>query len=102
MNKHGRVAQSGFISEVPDMRAGKPTMIPSFYRTMVVSSLNIRGVHVPDFKDADERFYTEMTVLVHQGKILYDEYILEGMDKVWEAFNANFTGKNVGKTIVKV
>ena len=44
---------------------------------------------------------TQMAQWVNEGKIKTQETIVEGFDKMPEAFLGLFTGNNVGKMIVK-
>jgi len=47
-------------------------------------------------------FYSEVTPLVAEGKIHFDEYIVNGFENVPTAFIEMLNGVNIGKTIVKV
>jgi NADPH-dependent curcumin reductase CurA len=39
---------------------------------------------------------------LREGKLTYEETVVEGFDSIPEAFIGLFTGKNTGKMIVKV
>ena len=56
------------------------------------------GDHVARFPDVKAR----LAAWLAEGKITYSETILEGFDKLPEAFIGLFEGRNEGKTIVKV
>lgn len=43
-----------------------------------------------------------MSAWIKEGKITYKETMIEGFEKVPDALNGLFHGKNIGKMVVKV
>ena len=95
-----RVAVCGSISNYNDT---EEEMIPNFLFKLIYKSITVKGIivfdwmHKPEFR---EEFYQSVARSIKEGKLQYDETILDGFDKLPEAFVGLFTGKNVGKMVV--
>ena len=56
---------------------------------------------VPRFASRWQEGILQMANWIKEGKIKYDETIVDGFEKMPEAFIGLFTGSNIGKMIVK-
>jgi hypothetical protein len=99
MNKHGRMVMCGMISMY---NAVEPPPGPRNLISVIGKSLTMRGFIVSDFLDMVPEFFADMGRWVSEGKIKWQETVLEGIDKAPEAFLGLFTGENLGKMLVRV
>jgi len=99
--KFGRMALCGAISNY-----NKPpheTLLPDpFGMKMIYGGLTVRGFTSSDFVDRSEEFYAEVPQLVEQGKVVFDETVYKGFDKIPLAFAGLFHGHNTGKAVITV
>jgi NADPH-dependent curcumin reductase len=66
-------------------------------------SLLIRGFINTEFAPQLYRaFRSEITPLVHCGRIRYREHVVEGLEAAPQAFIAMLEGQNFGKTLVRI
>ena len=70
--------------------------------TMIYKSLSVRGLAVNSFVDRYDAFYAEMTPLVQQGAVKFDETVYRGFERIPEAFAGLFLGHNTGKAVVMI
>ena len=71
--------------------------------TVLRRSLLIRGFTNTEFvAEHYESFLTEISPLIASGKIRYREDITEGLASAPEAFIGMLSGRNFGKTLVRV
>lgn len=99
INKDGRIINCGAISiynetEIPKGPRPEGILIKN---TALMQGFLVRD-HVKDFG----RALRQLAEWLQEDKLEYDETIIEGFDKLPEAFIGLFEGKNVGKMIVKV
>lgn len=100
VRKFARLAICGSISVYnKDPREVK---VPSPFMKVVYSSTTIRGFLVFDYADRWGEFEKNVHPLVREGHLKFDETVVEGFDKIPEAFAGLFHGKNTGKMVVKV
>merc|ERR1712223_701058 len=78
-----------------------PPMIPSIQGSMVGKQLKMEGFIVSRWASCWNKGLTQMAKWVDEGKIKTQETIVEGFEKMPDAFLGLFTGNNVGKMIVK-
>jgi len=62
----------------------------------------MQGFLVGDFKSKFSEGIQQLSQWIKAGALKYHETIIEGFDKLPEAFTGLFSGKNIGKMIVKV
>jgi NADPH-dependent curcumin reductase CurA len=99
MNNYGRIAVCGTISNYNDVEAQTgPSLLP----IVVYKFLTIQGFLIGDHAARFPGVIAQLSAWLKEGKIAYSETILEGFDKLPEAFIGLFEGKNEGKMIVKV
>lgn len=99
INKDARIINCGAISlynETTTPTGPRPEGI-LIKKTALMQGFLVRD-HVKDFG----RAIRQLSVWLQEGKLEYDETIVEGFEKLPEAFIGIFEGKNMGKMIVKV
>jgi NADPH-dependent curcumin reductase CurA len=62
----------------------------------------LQGFIVSNYSHRFSEALTQLTRWLKEGKLRYTETIVEGFDKLPDAFLGLFSGKNIGKMIVKV
>jgi NADPH-dependent curcumin reductase CurA len=95
----GRVALCGAIG---DYNATEPVRGPSNLFEAVVKGLTLRGFLARMYADRLGDFRDQMRVWLAEGRIVYPETVLEGIEQAPEAFMAMMRGENVGKMLVKL
>ena len=99
MNRLGRIVVCGAISlynetEIP--------MGPRVQPMLVTKSLLMQGFIVSNYSDKFPQAMQQLSTWLKADKLVYEETVVEGFDKIPEAFIGLFEGKNEGKMIVKV
>ncbi|MDX1542296.1 MAG: NADP-dependent oxidoreductase [Christiangramia sp.] len=99
INKAARIINCGAISiynstEVP--------MGPRPEGILIKKSALMQGFLVRDHIKDYESAIQELAMWLKEGKLSYDETIIEGFDKTPKAFIQLFEGRNIGKMLVKV
>lgn len=104
MNTYGRIAVCGLVSGYNATEAPQgPDQLPGFMSAVLTRSLRVRGFIVAEFEErlgAD--FVRDMGAWVREGKVVYREDVVEGLEAAPDAFVGMLKGKNFGKLIVKV
>ena len=96
---HGRVIACGGISGYNDE---KPQPGPSNYFNVITKRLTIQGLIVRDWMDQQYEFEKEVGGLFRAGQLKNKETVVAGLDQAVGAFLGLFSGKNLGKMIVKL
>ena len=99
MNRFGRIVNCGAISLYNETE--QPTG-PRLEPSLVKKSLKMQGFIVRDFQDDFQNIVPQLSQWLQQGKLTYEETIVEGFDRIPQAFIDLFDGKNKGKMVVKV
>ncbi len=99
MNMHGRIPLCGMISQYNDI---EPTPGPTNLSSAIGKRIKLQGFIVTDFMARNNEFYRDMRQWIGEGKITWEETIIEGLENASKAFIALFTGEKLGKIIVKV
>lgn len=99
LNKHARVTLCGAISSynAEDGDVG-PRMQGQFIKT----SAMMKGFTLGDYTNELPTGVAALTQWLQEGKLKYDETIVEGFENTPEAFLGLFKGTNLGKQLVKV
>jgi len=98
MNDFGRVALCGLIAHYNDTSLAPG---PSWLY-LLARRLTVRGFIVSDHMSRMGDFQRDMAGWLREGKIMYREHVVEGIENAPEAFLGLLKGKNFGKLIVKM
>jgi len=99
MNIRGRIALCGMISQYNE---SQPFSGPSNLRLAVRKRLTLSGFIVSDHVDRQPQFYADMGAWIADGKIRWEETIVDGIEHAPKAFLGLFTGENMGKMLVRL
>ncbi|MEH6386840.1 NADP-dependent oxidoreductase [Pseudomonas profundi] len=99
MNTFGRVVFCGAIAQY---NTEQPVPGPFNYWQILARSLTVRGFISPEFKDRFGEGIEEMSGWIADGRLVFVEDIVEGLENTLDAFSRLFTGANKGKLMVKV
>jgi len=99
INKYGRIPVCGSVSNYNDIE--EPTS-PSLLPVVVYKFLSIQGFLISDLAERFPEGISQLAFWLKEGKLKYSETIVEGFDKLPEAFIGLLQGKNIGKMIVKI
>lgn len=98
MNSHGRVAVCGMISQYNLEKAeGVFNLL-----NVVIKSIRMVGFQAFDHYHLYPKIIEEVRCLIKEGKIIYVEDIVEGIENAPAALIGLFKGKNVGKQVVVI
>uniref|UniRef100_A0A7S2TTF2 Enoyl reductase (ER) domain-containing protein n=1 Tax=Lotharella oceanica TaxID=641309 RepID=A0A7S2TTF2_9EUKA len=101
MNNFGRVICCGMISQYnlkPEDMYGVKNMFH-----IIKKRLKLQGFIMTDFSAEQKgEAVKELVAWISQKKLITTETVVEGFEKIPEAFAGLFTGKNLGKMLVKV
>ena len=98
LNFHGRMVVCGQIALYNE---GKLSTGLRFLPMVLTRSILIQGFIVRNYSDRFPEARKQLAAWIKDGKLKYEETVLEGFDKLPEAFLGLFSGKNTGKMLVK-
>lgn len=101
MNPQGRLVMCGMIS-LYNADPDAPPPGPRNLINVVGRSLTMRGFIVSDFLDMVPDFINDMATWVGEGKIKWQETVVEGVENAPGAFLGLFKGENLGKMLVRL
>lgn len=96
---YSRIALCGQISQYNSTRMPEGSFMMSI---LLTRSVLLKGFIVRDYNDRFDEAYAALSQWLSEGKLRYKVTILDGFNKLPEAFLGLFTGKNSGKMLVKV
>jgi NADPH-dependent curcumin reductase CurA len=99
INTLGRIAVCGMISGYNE--AGARTSVHNL-ANIIYGRINIRGFVVTDFLHLRDEFRQDMVQWLQDGRIKYQETILEGIENAPKALIGLLNGLNAGKMLVQV
>ena len=99
LNTHARLSICGQISQY---NLEKPEQGPRWLWALIVKQARAEGFLVFQFADRFGPAAEEMAGWIREGKLKYQEDILEGFEKLPQAFIGMLEGDNIGKRLVKV
>jgi NADPH-dependent curcumin reductase CurA len=104
LNKFARVPVCGLIAQYNGPSGGDGTdRLPATMREILSKSLTVRGFINYEFAEQHyAEFLREVGAGIADGRIRYREDIVDGLEKVPEAFIGMLEGRNFGKLIVRV
>ncbi|MEU1625218.1 NADP-dependent oxidoreductase [Streptomyces sp. NPDC020096] len=98
LHVHGRAAICGMIAQY---NATEPPAAPRNLALVIGKRLRLEGLLVADHGDLKEQFVEEVGGWIREGKLHYQETVVEGVENGVEAFLGLLRGENTGKMIVK-
>jgi NADPH-dependent curcumin reductase CurA len=98
-NVHGRAALCGAISMY---NSTEPPAAPRNLATVVGKRLTLRGMLVGDHGALMPDFIAEVSGWLREGKLRYEETIVDGIENAPSAFIGMLRGDNTGKMIVRL
>lgn len=99
LNMNARVAVCGQIALYNEMNLSTGLRLLPY---ILEKSVLMRGFLVSDYKEYFPKALNQLMDWVQAGKLKYTETILDGFDRLPEAFIGLFTGQNTGKMMVRV
>jgi hypothetical protein len=98
LNPFGRAVLCGAISVY---NATEPPTGPRNLALAVGKQLTLRGFIVTSYRQLREPFEAEMTGWLRDGRIRYEETIVDGLENAVDAFLGMLRGENLGKMLVR-
>ena len=99
MRPRGRVAICGMIS---GYNATGPTPGPRNMAMIIGKRLTLRGFIVFDHSDLRPQFETEVGQWLAEGKIIWRETVVDGIDNAVNGFRDLMAGANTGKMLIRL
>lgn len=98
MKSHGRIAACGMTSQY---NLDQPEGIHNLMN-LVLKQVRMEGFLVSSYYHLYPKFLETVLPYVKQGKIIYTEDIVEGLENGPAALVGLFSGQNVGKQVIVV
>ena len=95
---HARFAICGMIDSY---NSGQPMALRYILR-IIAARIRIQGFLFTDYMPRMGEFYAEMAPWIASGRVKSRDTIVEGLDRMPEAFFGLFEGANTGKMLVKL
>ncbi|QVQ27697.1 NADP-dependent oxidoreductase [Achromobacter deleyi] len=105
LNDFARVPVCGLIANYNDGPEGGngPDRLPRTMREILARSITLRGFLVYNFTAArHDEFQREAAGWINEGKLLWREDVVEGLERAPEAFIGLLEGRNFGKLVVRL
>lgn len=99
LNVNARIPLCGAISSY---NSTDGDMGPRIQTKLIKTRSLIKGFVLSDYADRQSEGLQELGKWLTEGKLKYEETVVEGFDNVIEAFLQLFQGANLGKMLVKV
>ncbi|MFC5922598.1 NADP-dependent oxidoreductase [Micromonospora vulcania] len=99
LNVHGRVAICGMIAQY---NATEPPAAPRNLSLVIGKRLTLRGFLVRDHNNVRETFVRDVAGWLREGRLSYDETVVDGIENAPAAFLGLLRGENLGKMLVRV
>lgn len=98
-NDGGRAALCGAIS---GYNTTSPNPGPRNMANLITRGLKLQGFTLAHYLEHAPQFSSQMGQWFSEGKIAYDETIVDGIENTVDAFIQMMQGKNVGKMLVRI
>jgi NADPH-dependent curcumin reductase CurA len=99
LRRGGRVALCGAVAQYNDT---EPPSAPRNLALAIGKRLTLRGFIVVDHQDLRDEFEAEVGALVRDGRIVWRETVMEGIERTFDAFVSVLRGGNTGKMLVRL
>jgi NADPH-dependent curcumin reductase CurA len=97
MALHGRIVVCGLIDGYNRAKPG-----PANLFQIIAKRLTVKGMLVTDHEDMKPAFLADMKGWIASGRVKWQETVVDGIERMPEAFVGLFTGANLGKMVVRV
>jgi hypothetical protein len=102
-NEFARIPVCGLISHYNDTQLPQgPNPTPRLMRDILVKRLTYRGFIVWDFASQEAEALQNLAAWIEEGRLLYREDFVDGLENAPEAFFGLLQGKNFGKLLVRL
>ena len=95
----GRVAMCGALSEY---ESAEPQPGPTNLFQIVANNLTVRGFRASAYLHRQPEATRQLGTWLKDGRLVYQETIVDGLDRAPEALKRMLTGDTVGKTLVQI
>ncbi len=102
LKRYGRVVSCGRIASYQDGSGKNQSYALKNWHMLGATRSKMEGFFIYDYEDRFEEAEANMIQWIQEGKLNYHEDILEGLERMPEALNRLFEGKNQGKQLVKI
>ena len=103
LNDFARMPVCGRIAHYNDTEAPPgPDRLPGFMGQVLVKRLLIKGFIQFDYRHRHRDFQRDMSAWVAEGRVTYQEDIVDGLDNAVDAFQGLLSGRNRGKMLIRV
>ncbi len=99
INMHARVVLCGGIS---GYNATEPQPGPVNLMNLVIMRARMEGFIVIDYMDRSHIAVPELLQWIQSGELVHQEDIQEGFENIPDTLNRLFTGRNIGKQLLKI
>lgn len=100
MNRNGRIVNCGAIASYNKSEIPQGARVEHL---LIKNSLKMQGFTVNnDYSDRFSEGIKQLSQWLQEGKITYEETVVNGFENIPQAFIDLFRGKNKGKMVVKV
>jgi NADPH-dependent curcumin reductase CurA len=99
INMRARIVLCGGISAY---NATEPLPGPSNLMNLVIMRARMEGFIIIDYMDRAQIAVTDLLQWVQSGELVHQEDIQEGFENIPDTLNRLFTGKNLGKQLLKI
>ncbi|MCC9656164.1 NADP-dependent oxidoreductase [Rhodopirellula halodulae] len=99
MNDNGVCVECGMIATY---NATEAPSAPRNLFKVIAKRLRLEGFIVRDHMDAKDEFVSDMSGLIQDDKVVWEETVTEGIENAPDAFMGLFDGDNLGKQLVKI
>ena len=103
MNVHGRIPVCGTIAHYNDTGPPPgPDRLAGAMRNILTRRLTVRGFIIFDHHHRIPDFSRDVSGWLREGRIVYREDVVDGIDNAVDAFLGLLEGENFGKLVVRI
>ena len=104
LNPGARIPVCGLIANYNDTSLPPgPDRLGLLARTLLIKRIKMQGFIIfDDYGHRYAEFYSQMSAWLNEGKIIYREDIVDGLENAPQAFIGLLEGQNFGKLIIQV
>ena len=104
LNPAARIPVCGLIAHYNDTELPEgPDRLGQLTRTLLTKRIKMQGFIIfDDYGHRYGEFYSQMSTWLDEGKIIFREDIVDGLENAPQAFIGLLEGKNFGKLVIRV